>query len=221
MATWSDSDDSSSDEESDGEVANIAFMAIENEEENEVRLSTSFCFYELQDAYDELVEYSENLSLKHSSLKKLNDALTCKIVELKTNVLELEKDKEMANSLEKENESLKLEIDALKKTFLKFSNSSDKLDKLLGIQRCVFHKAGLGYDEMNNVKHFNNFFVTKNEPKITCNYCGKNGHISPSYFYKKNVLYRPKIVRIKKIWVPKGTKVTNMQGPKITCVPKG
>ncbi|GAV58131.1 hypothetical protein CFOL_v3_01665 [Cephalotus follicularis] len=153
MATWSDNDDSSSDEESDGKVANIAFMAIENEEENEVHLSTYFSFDELQDAYDELVEYSENLSLKHSALKKLNNALTCKIEELKTNALELEKYKERANSLEKENESLKLEIDALKKTFLKFSNSSDKLDKLLRIQRCVFDKAGVGYDEMNNVKH--------------------------------------------------------------------
>ncbi|GAV92310.1 hypothetical protein CFOL_v3_35690 [Cephalotus follicularis] len=133
MATWSDSDDSSSDEESDGEVPNIAFMEIENEDENEVHHSTSLSFDELQDVYDELVEYSENLSLKHSSLKKLNNALTRKIEELRTIVLELEKDKEMANSLEKENESLKLEINALKKTFSKFSNSSDKLDKLLGI----------------------------------------------------------------------------------------
>ncbi|GAV71018.1 LOW QUALITY PROTEIN: zf-CCHC domain-containing protein/UBN2 domain-containing protein, partial [Cephalotus follicularis] len=72
MATWSDSDDSSSDEESEGEVANIAFMAIENKDENVVYLSTSLSFDELQDIYDELVEYFENLSLKHSSLKKLN-----------------------------------------------------------------------------------------------------------------------------------------------------
>ncbi|GAV72764.1 zf-CCHC domain-containing protein, partial [Cephalotus follicularis] len=217
MATWSDSDDSSSDEESDGEVTNIAFMAIENEEENEVHLSTSLFFDELKDAYDELVEYSENLSLKHSSLKKLNNSLTCKIEELKTNVLELEKDKERANSLEKENESLKLEIDALKNTFSKFSNSSDKLDKLLGIQRCVFDKAGLGCNEMNNVKHFNNFFVKRNEPKITYNYCGKQGHISISCLHKKKIGF----VKTRKNWVPKGTKVTDMQGPKTTWVPKG
>ncbi|GAV56542.1 LOW QUALITY PROTEIN: zf-CCHC domain-containing protein/UBN2 domain-containing protein, partial [Cephalotus follicularis] len=145
MATWSDSDNSSSDEECDGEVANITIMAIENEDENEVQLSTYLSYDELKDIYDELVEYSENLSFKHSSLKKLNNALTRKIKELKTNVLELEKDKEKANSLEKENESLKLEIDAF--------NNSDKLDKLLGIQICVFDKAGLGYDEMNNIKH--------------------------------------------------------------------
>ncbi|GAV87913.1 UBN2 domain-containing protein [Cephalotus follicularis] len=37
-------DDSSSDEESDGDVANITFLAIENEEENMVHLSTSLSF---------------------------------------------------------------------------------------------------------------------------------------------------------------------------------
>ncbi|GAV83188.1 hypothetical protein CFOL_v3_26638, partial [Cephalotus follicularis] len=78
----------------------------------------------------------------------------------------------LSNDFEEENKKLKLEIDALKKTFSKFSNSSDKLDNLLGLQRCVFDKAGLGYEEMNNVKHLNNFFVKKVEPKISCNYCG-------------------------------------------------
>ncbi|GAV84312.1 UBN2 domain-containing protein, partial [Cephalotus follicularis] len=38
-ATWSDNDYSSSDEESDGEVANIAFMAMEEEEKDELHFS--------------------------------------------------------------------------------------------------------------------------------------------------------------------------------------
>ncbi|GAV78473.1 UBN2 domain-containing protein, partial [Cephalotus follicularis] len=46
-ATWDDNDPSSFDEESDEEIANIAFMAIEEEEEDEV----NFSFDELQDAY--------------------------------------------------------------------------------------------------------------------------------------------------------------------------
>ncbi|GAV73471.1 hypothetical protein CFOL_v3_16956 [Cephalotus follicularis] len=86
-----------------------------------------------------------------------------------------------------ENEKLKLEIDALKKSFSIFSNSSTKLDNLLGLQRCVFDKAGLGYDQMNNVKHFNNFFVKKVEPQMCCNYCGRLGHISTSCFYRNNI----------------------------------
>ncbi|GAV84089.1 hypothetical protein CFOL_v3_27533 [Cephalotus follicularis] len=113
-----------------------------------------------------------------------------------------------------ENEKLKLEIDALKKTFSKFSNSSDKLDSLLGLQRCVFDKAGLGYEEMNNVKHFSNFFVKKVEPKISCNYCGRLGHVSTSCFHRKN------FGKTKKVWVPKGTTLTNPQRPKFILLPK-
>ncbi|GAV92629.1 UBN2 domain-containing protein, partial [Cephalotus follicularis] len=47
VATWDDSDPSSSEEESDEEVANIAFMAFEEENEDEV----NFTFDELQNAY--------------------------------------------------------------------------------------------------------------------------------------------------------------------------
>ncbi|GAV83691.1 hypothetical protein CFOL_v3_27137 [Cephalotus follicularis] len=119
------------------------------------------------------------------------------------------------DSLE-ENEKLKIEIDALNKTFFKFSNSSDKLDKLLGLQRCVFDKAGLGYDEMKNVKHFQNFFIKKSEHKMSCNYCGRLGHVSTSCFIRNNLC----IGKTKKVWVPKGTLVTNLQGPKFKWVPK-
>ncbi|GAV67923.1 hypothetical protein CFOL_v3_11426 [Cephalotus follicularis] len=115
-----------------------------------------------------------------------------------------------------ENEELKIEIDALKKSFSTFSNSSTKLENLLGLQRCVFDKAGLGFEELKNVKHFKNFFVKKNEPKIVCNYCGKLGHISTSCFVRNNLGY----AKTRKNWVPKGTLVTNLKGPKLKWVPK-
>ncbi|GAV64796.1 zf-CCHC domain-containing protein/UBN2 domain-containing protein, partial [Cephalotus follicularis] len=66
IATWSDSDYSSSNEESDGKVANIAFMAMEEEEEDEV----NFSFDELQNAYENLFCEYENICLKNKSLKK-------------------------------------------------------------------------------------------------------------------------------------------------------
>ncbi|GAV63113.1 LOW QUALITY PROTEIN: UBN2 domain-containing protein, partial [Cephalotus follicularis] len=66
VATWDDSDPSSSEEESDEEVANIAFMAIEEEEEDEV----NFSFDELQDAYENLFHEYKNVCLKNKSLKK-------------------------------------------------------------------------------------------------------------------------------------------------------
>ncbi|GAV89715.1 hypothetical protein CFOL_v3_33129 [Cephalotus follicularis] len=115
-----------------------------------------------------------------------------------------------------ENEKLKIEIDALKKSFSTFSNSSAKLDNVLGLQRCVFDKAGLGYEQMKNVKHFNNFFVKKNEPQYCCNYCGRLGHISISCSFRNDRCYG----KTRNIWVPKGTLVTNLKGPKFKWVPK-
>ncbi|GAV84401.1 zf-CCHC domain-containing protein/UBN2 domain-containing protein, partial [Cephalotus follicularis] len=57
VATWDDSDPSSSEEESDEEVANIAFMPIEEENEDEV----NFTFDELQIAYENLFNEYENV----------------------------------------------------------------------------------------------------------------------------------------------------------------
>ncbi|GAV79824.1 hypothetical protein CFOL_v3_23287 [Cephalotus follicularis] len=211
FGTWDYSDESSSDEESDGEVANIAFMATEEEEEDEV----NFSFYELQNAYNIFFfcKY-ENVCLKNKNLKKNVTSMSKEIETLKNensnyiNEIEiLNVSLKLSNDFKEENENLKLEIDALKKTFSKFSNSSDKLDNLLGLQRCVFDKTGLGYEEMKNVKHFNNFFVNKNEPKITCNYCGRLGHISTSCLLKKKL----GLVKTRSIWVPKGTLETNLQ----------
>ncbi|GAV73846.1 zf-CCHC domain-containing protein/UBN2 domain-containing protein [Cephalotus follicularis] len=217
VVTWNDSDPSSSEEESDEEVANIAFMAIEEEEEDEV----NFSFDELQDAYENLFHEYKNVCLKNKSLKKNAISMSKEIENLKNensyhkNEIDiLNVSLKLSNNFEEENKKLKLEIDALNKTFSKFSNSSDKLDNLLGLQRCVFDKAGLGYEEMNNVKHFYNFFVNKVDPKISCNYCGRLVHISTSCFLRKN------IGKTKKVWIPKGTTLTNPQGPKFIWVPK-
>ncbi|GAV67890.1 UBN2 domain-containing protein, partial [Cephalotus follicularis] len=64
--TWSDSDPSSSEEESNEEVAHIAYMAIEDKKENEV----NFTFDELQNAYEKLYDEYENVCLKNKTLKK-------------------------------------------------------------------------------------------------------------------------------------------------------
>ncbi|GAV77207.1 DUF4219 domain-containing protein/UBN2 domain-containing protein [Cephalotus follicularis] len=225
LATWSDSDESSSEEEEDHEVAQIALMAIndsdkdedEDEDENEV---------------SELLELLEKFSLENASFKKTIKALNKENVSLK-HELERLSNKSLDDkiiSLEKENETLKVEIDALKKTFSKFSDSSEKLDKLLGLQRCVFNKAGLGYDEMNNVKHFQKYLDKKDKQKIspsmTCNYCNKHGHTTRTCYrkkndmYKRNLLLNNKLLKVRTIWVPKGTFVTNPAGPKATWVPK-
>ncbi|GAV75453.1 LOW QUALITY PROTEIN: zf-CCHC domain-containing protein/UBN2 domain-containing protein, partial [Cephalotus follicularis] len=159
VATWDDSDSSSSEEESDEEVVNFALMAMEEDtSEDESENEVNFSFDELN-AYEKLYDEYESACSKNKTLKKNAISMSKDIDDLKNenskylNEIEFRKD-----SLE-ENEKLKIEIDALKKTFSKFSNSGDKLDNLLGLQRCVFDKAGLGYEEMKNVKHFQNFFI--------------------------------------------------------------
>ncbi|GAV59419.1 LOW QUALITY PROTEIN: UBN2 domain-containing protein, partial [Cephalotus follicularis] len=155
IATWDDSDESSSDEDTNEEVAQIALMALEEEEEEESDEVT----------YDELVLIVEKYSSMIAPLKKKVKSLVIKNDELKSinlakeeNSTKIEVDllENEVSYLEKENRNLKEEIEALKKTF-KFSNSSEKLENLLGMQMCVFDKAGLGYEEMNNVKLYQTF----------------------------------------------------------------
>ncbi|GAV66677.1 LOW QUALITY PROTEIN: UBN2 domain-containing protein, partial [Cephalotus follicularis] len=180
VATWDDSDPSSSKEESDEEVANIAFMAIEEENENEV----NFTFDNLENAYENLFNENENVCLRNKTLKKKTISMSKEIENLKSEnskyISEIESLKhessyfmneidvlnissKLSNDSKEENEKLKIYIDALKKYFSTFSNSNAKLDNLLELQRCVFDKVGLGYEEMKNVKYFKNFFVKKNE----------------------------------------------------------
>ncbi|GAV88795.1 zf-CCHC domain-containing protein/UBN2 domain-containing protein [Cephalotus follicularis] len=152
IATWDDSDESGSDGDSNEEVAQIALMALEEEEEEEESDEIT---------YDELVLIVEKYSSMIASLKKkvksfVNENDERKSINLakeeNSNEIEVDLLENEVAYLEKENINLKEEIEALKKTFSKFSNSSEKLENLLGMQRCVFDKAGLGYEEMNNVK---------------------------------------------------------------------
>ncbi|GAV66639.1 zf-CCHC domain-containing protein/UBN2 domain-containing protein [Cephalotus follicularis] len=221
LATWSDSDESSSEEEENQEVAQLALMAFndsdEDEDENEV---------------SELLGLLEKFSLENTSLKRIIKALNRENVSLKHEIECLSNkcldDKTIY--LEKENETLKVEIDALKKTFSKFSNSSEKLDNLLGLQRCVFNKVGLGYDDMNNVKHFQKYLEKKDDKKtsssIACTYCNKYGHTTQNCYHKgydmhkRNLLLKNKVFKLRTIWVPKGTFITDPPRPKATWVPK-
>ncbi|GAV61604.1 hypothetical protein CFOL_v3_05131 [Cephalotus follicularis] len=225
-------------EEKNVEGVTSCLMAMEedssgDESENEV----NFTFDELQNAYEKLFIEYENVCLKNKTLKK-NAISMSKELETSKNenskyLKEIESLKDKNNfyineidvlnvssklsiDFMEENEKLKIEIDALKKSFSSFSNSSAKLENLLGLQRCVFDKAGLGFEEMKNVKHFQNFFVKKVEPQFCCNYCGRIGHISTSCIYRDNFCYG----KTRKIWVPKGTLVTNLKGPKFKWVPK-
>ncbi|GAV66098.1 hypothetical protein CFOL_v3_09608, partial [Cephalotus follicularis] len=155
VATWDDSDESRSVEDTREEVVQLAFMAFEEKEDEENDEVT----------YDELVMIVEKYSSMIASLKKKVKTLEIENNELKSidltkenNSKEVETDfvENEEGNLEEENKNLKVEIEALKKTFSNFSNSGENLENLLGMQRCVFDKTGLGYEEMTNVKLYQN-----------------------------------------------------------------
>ncbi|GAV74031.1 zf-CCHC domain-containing protein, partial [Cephalotus follicularis] len=67
IATWSDNDDSSSNEEENDEIANIVFMAMEDD--NEV-CSSSRSYNDLQYEYNELIGVLDDLNKEYKLLKK-------------------------------------------------------------------------------------------------------------------------------------------------------
>ncbi|GAV78874.1 zf-CCHC domain-containing protein [Cephalotus follicularis] len=123
VATWDDSDLSSSDESgSDEEFVNFALMAMEedssgDESENEV----NFRFKELQNAYEKLYVEYENVCLKNKTFKKNAISLSKEINDLKSenskflNEIESLRDRNSfyMNEIEILNVSSKLSIDSL------------------------------------------------------------------------------------------------------------
>ena len=73
MATWSDGEDSSFEEESQ-EEANLYLMA--HHEEINTENSLDFTFDELQEAFFELMAEYKKVTLKNKDLRKLNLELT-------------------------------------------------------------------------------------------------------------------------------------------------
>ncbi|GAV77518.1 hypothetical protein CFOL_v3_20989 [Cephalotus follicularis] len=186
------------------------------EDDNEV-CSSSLSYNDLQNEYNGLIDVLDDLNKEYQLLKKIAKDRAKENIELKKYILDIKNDEGLIEKnldLQKENCELKIEIDALKKTISKFSDSSNKLDKLQGMQRCVFEKAGLGFDEMNKVQHFNKLLDRKKKNVVNCNFCGKLGH--PSY----NCWFKRTKAKVKIIWVSKGTFPTNAKGPKTFWVSK-
>jgi hypothetical protein len=110
-----------------------------------------------------------------------------------------------SNLLENENKELKLKVENLNKILTNFTNGKKNLDNLLGSHKCVFDKAGIGYNPKVKEKHYKKFFINENFLKSPiCEHCGKLGHNIHSCPMKNM------------IWIIKGTTPprTNPRGPK-------
>ena len=214
MVTWSQSEDSS-DDENENEVANLCFMAFEDKNEVNSNLDENedFIF-----DYDDFLKAIYKVDEKNTSLKKKLFELQKELDETKGNFSKIEASK---LSLEKENEELLKKNEWLVSSLSKFSCGQKAFDMILASQKCVFDKRGLGYKCSKNEKHFKNYFFKESiseSPSTICNFCGIGGHIS-STCPLINGSKKTSTSKLKRIWIEK-TKVTNHQGPKKIWVPK-
>jgi len=180
-ATWSDSSDESQSESdsSDDEVANLCLMAHEDEVQSSYSSSNDsssdndddvheFTYEELEKSFGDLLEaYEKNhdryvkLKKKHACMTTHFDTLTSNIDELKNeneslkleiDMLKKGKSIDVSHDLEIENDCLKKKVETLMNDLANFTNGRDNLEKLLSSQRCVYDKAGLGYNPENKQK---------------------------------------------------------------------
>ena len=172
--------------------------------------------------FEEIFKLNKVLKKKYASLEIKNEMLVNQIKELKN----VSKDH---SSCLVEHQKLKDEIDRIQKEFLyvinKFSCGNENFERLLSLQRFSLSKHGLGYDPFDNESSLLNKFSNKNEndslslklPK--CTRCLKVGHNAYSCLSSKRT------IKVKKMWIPKGTilpnlvHVNNSKGPKVAWVP--
>jgi hypothetical protein len=177
----------------------------------------------LSNELDDFKSKNEILEKQIISLNDKNLSLEKEIIKLKIesqSFIEKMKAKDVetssqiaydSNLLVNENKELKLKVENLNKILTNFTNGKKNLDNLLGSQRCVFDKAGIGYNPKIKEKHYQKFFINENFLKSPiCKHCGKLGH-NIHTCPMKNM-----------IWVIKGTTPpkANPSGPKKIWVPK-
>ena len=214
MATWSQSEDSSN-EENEKEVDNMCFMALEDQDE----VNSNFDNDEKSMIeYEELLKDINKFDEKNTPRKKKVFELQNELDEIKEIFSKVEASK---ISLENVNEELLKKNEWLISSLLKFSCGKKAFDMILPYQKCVFDKKGLGYKSSNNEKYFKNYFVkesTSESPSTICNFCGRGGHISSTCPLRTGS-QKALTSKSKKAWV-ENSKVTNHQGPKKIWLPK-
>ena len=93
----------------------------------------------------------------------------------------------------------------------KFTKGQKNLDLLLGSQRCVYDRAGIGYNTSTKQKLYKNIFVessSSSTQKIPCTFCNTEGHT-------KHTCYVKKCVRkgLKTMWVLKRKMLLTFKDP--------
>ena len=168
QATWEES----SDEEEEGTQGEFTFMTVEPESDSETEsTSESESEPESEDEFESRLKAGAKEKIKvsksligelYNAIKILNKKLIrseskvesllkeVKVLKKKTNQVSLTSHLQEGNStqvkkLEEENSFLKGQVNDLKVTLEKFTLGSKGLDLILGSQRAVYNKTGLGF----------------------------------------------------------------------------
>ena len=202
VATWSDSDESSSDEEAEINIkANLCLMA----KEDEVCDDDLDDYDDIQHEYDCLFNDFEKLMEKCKAYRKTIASLNLDVELAKKDYEIIYADKKnLQIDLENEkskNEALNLELENKNKELTKWMNENSALK--LSLKEIPVHSSHIHSQGRNN-------YYKRRNANVSCYKCGRIGHIS--YFCYTTV---------KKVWVPKGSHLlTNHQGPIKVWVPK-
>ena len=97
----------------------------------------------IQEALEDLYVELRKIGAKNTCLKKIVSSLTNELESLKSENESLKKD---ISNLTKERDELRSKNLDIEKINYNFVQGSENLKKLLGLQRCVYDKAGIGYD---------------------------------------------------------------------------
>ena len=110
---------------------------------------------------------------------------------------------------------MKEKVKDLETSLVRCVNGKEKLDIILGKQKCSLDKAGIGFNPFKRKKISKSRSVSPaRKSQISCFYCHKTGH-SASRCHALLKSYVPK-----NIWASKRSLKTNQQGPKMIWVPK-
>ena len=109
--------------------------------------------------------------------------------------------------LKKKNQNLETELNKIKPFVDKFIFSFQKLDLILKNQKAVFDRAGLRFRSYAKQKLENNLYKKSSNENMTCFYYGKSG-------YKSYICKSKRNIKLKQIWIIKGSMHTNHEGSK-------
>ncbi|GMI70259.1 hypothetical protein HRI_000695200 [Hibiscus trionum] len=200
VATWSDEESSSDREEH--EVANLYLMAIDNDPKVNLNSSSfDFTFDELQEAYDELQEVYDELVEKYKESVLKNKKL---IFDLKA----------QNDSLSKTNSEHEEEILALKYDLKYFQDENVDLNNLLSKVHDDHHKV------VNELKASLNVVGKSSFEKGSSS---KPNYVKRNFndYKQRGSQKHPKAKRIRSVWVPKELVVSNNIHVISSWIPKG